>query len=96
MIQNKLGCSVVSIKTDHGQEFDNEVHFGKYYDLNGISHNFSAPRTPRSNGVVERKNRSVQEMSRTILNEHLFHKKFDVMRMTHLHIYLIESPFDTY
>ena len=26
MIQNKLGCSIVSIRTDHGREFDNEVH----------------------------------------------------------------------
>nr|GEX49563.1 retrotransposon protein [Tanacetum cinerariifolium] len=25
MIQNKLGCSVVSIRTDHGREFDNEI-----------------------------------------------------------------------
>ncbi|GJT24059.1 DUF4219 domain-containing protein [Tanacetum coccineum] len=46
MIQNKLGCSIVSIRTDHGREFDNEVQFGKYCDLNGISHNFSTPRTP--------------------------------------------------
>ncbi|GJX20797.1 retrovirus-related pol polyprotein from transposon TNT 1-94 [Tanacetum coccineum] len=36
---------------------------------NGITHNFSAPRTPQSNGVVERKNRTLQEMSRIILNE---------------------------
>ncbi|GJR80526.1 retrovirus-related pol polyprotein from transposon TNT 1-94 [Tanacetum coccineum] len=69
MIQNKLGCSIVSIRTDHGREFDNEVQFGKYCDLNGTSHNFSAPRTPQSNGVVERKNRTLQEMSRTMLNE---------------------------
>ncbi|GJT49960.1 retrovirus-related pol polyprotein from transposon TNT 1-94 [Tanacetum coccineum] len=45
MIQNKLGCSIVSIRTDHGREFDNEVQFGNYCDLNGISHNFSAYRT---------------------------------------------------
>ena len=69
MIQNKLGCSIVSIRTDHGREFDNEVQFGRYCELNGITHNFSTPRTPQSNGVVERKNRSLQEMSRTMLNE---------------------------
>ncbi|GJS73432.1 retrovirus-related pol polyprotein from transposon TNT 1-94 [Tanacetum coccineum] len=76
MIQNKLGCSIVSIRTDHGREFDNEVQFGKYCDLNGISHNFSAPRTPQSNGVVERKNRTLQEMSRTMLNEQSIPQKF--------------------
>ena len=76
MIQNKLGCSIVSIRTDHGREFDNDVQFGKYCELNGITHNFSAPRTPQSNGVVERKNRSLQEMSRTMLNEQSIPQKF--------------------
>nr|KYP54569.1 Retrovirus-related Pol polyprotein from transposon TNT 1-94 [Cajanus cajan] len=31
--------------------------------------NFSAPRTPKQNGVVERKNRSLEELARTMLNE---------------------------
>ena len=53
-VQNQLGCTIVSIRTDHGREFDNEVQFGVYCDANGITHNFSAPRTPQSNGVVER------------------------------------------
>ncbi|GJR43693.1 retrovirus-related pol polyprotein from transposon TNT 1-94 [Tanacetum coccineum] len=76
MIQNKLGCSIVLIRMDHGGEFDNKVQFGNYCDLNEISHNFSAPRTPQSNGVVERKNRTLQEMSRTMLNEQSIPQKF--------------------
>ncbi|GJU52784.1 retrovirus-related pol polyprotein from transposon TNT 1-94 [Tanacetum coccineum] len=35
-----------------------------------------APRTPQSNGVVERENRTLQEMSRTMLNEKLLPQKF--------------------
>ncbi|GJY58151.1 retrovirus-related pol polyprotein from transposon TNT 1-94 [Tanacetum coccineum] len=66
----------VSIRTDHGREFDNEVQFENYCDSNGITHNFSAPRTPQSNGVVERKNRTLQEMSRTMLNEQSIPQKF--------------------
>ncbi|GJW44005.1 retrovirus-related pol polyprotein from transposon TNT 1-94 [Tanacetum coccineum] len=73
-IQNQLGCSIVSIRTDHGREFDNEVQFGEFCNTNGITHNFSAPRTPQSNGVVERKNRTLQEMSRTMLNEAIIEK----------------------
>ncbi|GJU50545.1 retrovirus-related pol polyprotein from transposon TNT 1-94 [Tanacetum coccineum] len=65
-IKNQLGCTLVSIRTDHGREFDNEVQFGEFCNANGITHNFSALRTPQSNGVVERKNRTLQEMSRTI------------------------------
>ncbi|GJV24835.1 zf-CCHC domain-containing protein [Tanacetum coccineum] len=63
------GSSIIAIRTDHGREFDNEVQFGAYCDAQGITRNFSAPHTPQSNGVVERKNRTLQEMSRTMLNE---------------------------
>ncbi|GJT36330.1 retrovirus-related pol polyprotein from transposon TNT 1-94 [Tanacetum coccineum] len=75
-IQNQLGCTIVSIRTDHSREFDNEVQFGEFCNANGITHNFSAPRTPQSNGVVERKNRTLQEMSRTMLNEQSLPQKF--------------------
>ncbi|GJU70119.1 retrovirus-related pol polyprotein from transposon TNT 1-94, partial [Tanacetum coccineum] len=68
-IQTQKGCPIISIRTDHGREFDNEVQFGAFCDANGITHNFSAPRTPQSNGVVERKNQTLQEMTRTMLNE---------------------------
>nr|GEV32909.1 retrovirus-related Pol polyprotein from transposon TNT 1-94 [Tanacetum cinerariifolium] len=75
-IQNQLECTVVSIRTDHGREFGNEVQFGEFCNANGITHNFLAPRTPQSNGVVERKNRTLQEMSRTMLNEQSLPQKF--------------------
>ncbi|GJV23141.1 retrovirus-related pol polyprotein from transposon TNT 1-94 [Tanacetum coccineum] len=61
---------------DHGREFDNEVQFGAFCDANGITHNFLAPRTPQSNRVVERKNRTLQEMARTMLNEQSIPQKF--------------------
>ncbi|GJZ33841.1 retrovirus-related pol polyprotein from transposon TNT 1-94 [Tanacetum coccineum] len=47
-----------------------------FCNANGITRNFSAPRTPQSNGVVERKNRTLQEMSRTLLNEQSIPQKF--------------------
>ncbi|GKB57054.1 retrovirus-related pol polyprotein from transposon TNT 1-94, partial [Tanacetum coccineum] len=75
-IQNQLGCLIVSIRTDHGIEFDNEVQFGEFCNANGITHNFSALRTLQSNGVVERKNRTLQEMSRHMLNEQSLPQKF--------------------
>ncbi|XP_073049030.1 uncharacterized protein [Primulina eburnea] len=33
----------------------------------GISHEFSAPKTPQQNGIAERKNRTLQEMARVML-----------------------------
>ncbi|PKA48986.1 Retrovirus-related Pol polyprotein from transposon TNT 1-94 [Apostasia shenzhenica] len=54
-IMNKIGLNVLSIRSDHGGEFENEW-FESFCEERGISHNFSAPRTPQQNGIVERKN----------------------------------------
>ncbi|GJY01340.1 retrovirus-related pol polyprotein from transposon TNT 1-94 [Tanacetum coccineum] len=63
-------------RTNHATEFDNEVQFREFCNANGITHNFSAPCTPQSNSVVERKNMTLQEMSRTMLNEQSLPQKF--------------------
>jgi len=52
----------------------------------GIIHSFSAPRTPQHNGVVERKNRSLEDLARTMLNEYDLPKYFGLMMYTLLHM----------
>ncbi|CAM8918128.1 unnamed protein product [Rhodiola kirilowii] len=66
LIENKLSKKLVSIRTDNGTEFRNS-QFISLCRTAGIDHNFSAPRTPQQNGVVERKNRTLEDMSRTML-----------------------------
>ena len=39
----------------------------EFCEVNGIENTFSALRTPQQNGVVERKNRTLIEMARTML-----------------------------
>ncbi|GJT26820.1 retrovirus-related pol polyprotein from transposon TNT 1-94 [Tanacetum coccineum] len=41
-IQNQLGCTILSIRTDHSREFDNEVKFGEFCYANGYSQNIKA------------------------------------------------------
>jgi transposase InsO family protein len=41
-----------------------------FSDEEGIKHEFLAPYTPQQNGVAERKNRTLIEMSRTMLDEY--------------------------
>jgi hypothetical protein len=41
----------------------------EYFEEEGIKHEFSAPYTPQQNGVVERKNRTLIDMARTMLGE---------------------------
>ena len=75
LVQNEKQSSIISIRSDHGGEFENK-RFIDFCDEKGIHHTFSAPRTPQQNGVVERKNRTIQEMARTMLNEIKLSKKF--------------------
>ena len=67
-LQNTKNNNIGSIRSDHGGEFQNEK-FAKFCEKLGILHNFSAPRTPQQNGVVERKKRSLEELARTMLSE---------------------------
>ncbi|KAK1641683.1 hypothetical protein QYE76_059488 [Lolium multiflorum] len=59
---------IKAIRTDNGTEFKNYT-MQEFVDDEGIKHEFSAPYTPRQNGVVERKNRTIIEMARTMLSE---------------------------
>ena len=72
-LQNEKGHGIVCIRSDHGGEFENHV-FEIFCNNLGIEHQFSSPRTPQQNGVVERKNRSIQEIARTMLNENALPK----------------------
>ena len=67
-LQNMCCSNIGAIRSDHGREFQNKK-FISFCSKLGISHNFSAQRTPQQNDVVERKNRSLEELARTILND---------------------------
>ena len=49
---------------------------GSSLALKWISHEFSATYTPQQNGVVERKNQTLIEMARTMLDEYKMTKHF--------------------
>ena len=58
---------IMRIRSDHGREFENTI-YPEFRDNYGISHEFSTPNTPKQNGVVKKKNRTLQEMARVMLN----------------------------
>nr|GEX24815.1 retrovirus-related Pol polyprotein from transposon TNT 1-94 [Tanacetum cinerariifolium] len=57
---------VIIIRTDNDTEFKNQM-LKEYFDTVGISHQMSSVRTPQQNGVVERRNRTLVEVARTML-----------------------------
>ncbi|KAK1611079.1 hypothetical protein QYE76_034752 [Lolium multiflorum] len=58
---------IKAITTDNGTEFKNYT-MQEFVDDEGIKHEFSAPCTHQQNVVVERKNRTIIEMARTMLS----------------------------
>ena len=74
-LQNEKGVPIVKIRSDHGKEFEN-AKFEAFCNEHGIKKEFSAPKTPQQNGVIERKNRVIQEMVRVMLLKKTFHKSF--------------------
>jgi transposase InsO family protein len=67
--QNEFGLRIKKIRRDNGTEFKNSQVEG-FLEDEGIKHEFSSPYTPQQNGVVERKNRTLLDMVRTILDEY--------------------------
>jgi transposase InsO family protein len=73
--QNEFELKVKKIRSDNGSEFKN-LQVQEYLEEEGIKHEFSAPYTPQQNGVVERKNKTLIDMARTMLGEFEMPERF--------------------
>jgi hypothetical protein len=74
-LNNEHPNCLKAIHSDNGIEFRN-ASFDEFYLEHGIDQQFSAPRVPQQNGVVERKNRTLVEMARTMLDEYGTPRRF--------------------
>jgi transposase InsO family protein len=68
-VQNEFDAKVKRIKSDSGIGFKN-TQGEDCLDEIDIKHEFLTPYTPQQNGVAERKNRTLIEMARTMLDEY--------------------------
>nr|GEX25477.1 retrovirus-related Pol polyprotein from transposon TNT 1-94 [Tanacetum cinerariifolium] len=66
MIQVRLNAPVRNIRTDNGTVFVNQT-LRSYYESVGISQKTSVAQSLEQNGFVERRNRTLVEVARTIL-----------------------------
>ena len=66
-VHKEKECGIVRIRSDHGKEFENG-RFIEFCSDEGIYHEFSSPITPQQKGLVERKNRAIQESARVMLH----------------------------
>jgi transposase InsO family protein len=73
--QNEFDAKVKKIRSDIDTEFKN-TQVENFLDVEGIKHEFTAPYTPQQNGVAERKNGTLIDMARTMLDEYKTSDRF--------------------
>jgi transposase InsO family protein len=66
MVENEMDSIIKCLRYDNGGEFTSK-EFMDHCSSHGIKMKFFIARTPKHNGVVERKNMTVHEMARTMI-----------------------------
>ncbi|KOM56062.1 hypothetical protein LR48_Vigan10g195400 [Vigna angularis] len=66
LVQNQFGRNIKRIRSDNGTEYVNH-EFLNFFSHNGIVHELTCVNTPQQNGIAERKNRHLLEVTRALL-----------------------------
>jgi transposase InsO family protein len=66
MVENEMDSKIKCLRSDNGGDFTSE-EFMDYCNMHGIKRQFFVVRTPQHNGVVERKNKTIEKMAQTML-----------------------------
>jgi IS30 family transposase len=74
-MQNQTGEKIKVLRSDRGREFLSKLFAGVCEEA-GIKRQMTAPYTPQQNGMVERRNRSIMEMARSMLKSMKIPGKF--------------------
>jgi transposase InsO family protein len=102
LTKTQTGKRLKTVRSDRGGDFMSR-DFKEFYDEHGIKREYTIPRTPKQNGVVERQNRTVQEMARSMMNEknigqtylvEAIHTTFHVLNKAHLRPQSEKTPYE--
>ncbi|KAJ0941493.1 putative RNA-directed DNA polymerase [Helianthus annuus] len=66
LVEKQSSYKIKTLRTDRGGEFTSRA-FNLFCEEHGINRQLTAPYTPQQNGVVERRNRTVLEATRSLL-----------------------------
>jgi len=66
MIKNQFQTHIKILRTDNGREYFNKI-MGDFLNEKGIIHQSSCVDTPQQNGIAERKNRHLLEVTRALM-----------------------------
>ena len=68
LVENESGHGIKCLRSDNRGEFTSN-EFNQFCESHGIQRQFFTTKTPHQNRVLERKNKTVQETTRTMLLE---------------------------
>lgn len=68
LVEKECGRSIKVLRSDRGGEFYSK-EFNNFFEEVGIRRELTIPFTPQHNGVVERKNRTVMDLTRSMLQD---------------------------
>ncbi|XP_060668150.1 uncharacterized protein LOC132799711 [Ziziphus jujuba] len=89
LVEKESGLLIKSMRSDRGGEFTSN-EFQKYYEDHGIRRFLTVLRSPQQNGVVERKNRTILDMVRSMLKSTRLPKEFGQRQLHMLFTYLTD------
>jgi len=75
LVENQSGNQIQILRSDNGKEYISK-NFNLFCEEVGIEHPLTTPYTPQQNGVSERRNKYILEMTRCMLHEKNLTKKF--------------------
>jgi transposase InsO family protein len=67
--QNEFNLRIKKIRSENGTKFKS-TQVEEFVEEEGSKHEFSSPYSPQLNGVVERKNQTLIDVTRTMLEEY--------------------------
>jgi transposase InsO family protein len=68
LVENEKETKIKCLRSDNDGEFTSR-EFDVFCETQGVKRQFSTARTPQQNGIAERKNKTIQEAARTMINE---------------------------
>jgi transposase InsO family protein len=75
LVENATQGKITTLRTYNGEEFTSN-EFNDYYRKNGIKRQLENSYTPQKNGIIERMNRTLMGMARTMLHSNGLSTKY--------------------
>jgi hypothetical protein len=102
LTENQTDNRLKTIRSDIGGAFMSS-DFKEFCDKHGIKREYTIPRTPQQNGVVDRQNKTIQQMARSMMNEknidqtywvEAIHIEFHILNKSHLSPHSDKTPYE--